>query len=477
MKNTVKSILLASAISVVGAFSAWADDIALVISNDRSLSKDTEDVAEAYQRDGFRVLLNEARSASRLTRALSSFEAQSRDADRVVIHYVGELATTENSVSLQLSNSPSRSIVERYFEMPSVELLYDLLEHRPGRSALVIASTSGRVSDALRQGAEIPNGLSVIVGPGGSMNWIIRELYLGRGESAKMIDQRNDVDVLGFRPDYALASVGNSPRVSSGDSASRQAVREMGDWRAAAQSGTVEALQSYLRAYPNGLFVGEANARINTLRPPEMVAEDALKLNRNERRSIQRALTVLGFDTRGIDGVFGAGTRNAVKRWQQSVGIKPSGYVDASQIRRLTEAAQAKAQEDKAKRDADDLAAWRASGSGSDERGVRNYLAQFPQGLFAAQAKDALSRFEANKNSAQNKAYEERETSLRLNAQTRNLAEQRLAGLGYKVGRVDGQFTAETRQAIAQFQQKEGLPSTGYLDNPTVTKLVASLFR
>jgi len=449
----------------------------LVISNDRSLSKDTEDVAEAYQRDGFRVLLNQARSASRLTQALSSFEAQSRDADRVVIHYVGELATTENSVSLQLSNSPSRSIVERYFEMPSVELLYDLLEHRPGRSALVIASTSGPVSQALRQGAEIPNGLSVIVGPGGSMNWIIRELYLGRGESAKKIDERQDTDVLGFRPDYALASVGNTPRGSSAQSTSQQAITEMGVWREMARLGTEKSLQSYLRSYPNGLFVGEANARLNALRPPEMVAEEALNLSRNERRSIQRALTVLGFDTRGIDGVFGAGSRNAVKRWQQSVGIKPSGYMDAPQIQRLTQAAQAKTQADKAKRDADDLAAWRASGSGSQEGGVRDYLAKFPEGLFAPQARDALARFEANRNSAQNKAYEDRETSLRLNAQTRNLAEQRLAGLGYKVGRVDGQFTAETRQAIAQFQKKEGLQSTGYLDNPTVTKLVASLFR
>ena len=40
---------------------------------------------------------------------------------------------------------------------------------------------------------------------------------------------------------------------------------------------------------------------------PEQV-EDALGLSRGERRNIQQDLTDLGFNTRGVDGLFGNGT-------------------------------------------------------------------------------------------------------------------------------------------------------------------------
>ena len=58
--------------------------------------------------------------------------------------------------------------------------------------------------------------------------------------------------------------------------------------------------------------------------------ELALNLNRNDRRELQAALTALGFDTRGIDGFFGPGTRDAIKGYQGAKGVEQTGFLTAS---------------------------------------------------------------------------------------------------------------------------------------------------
>ncbi|MEM6546386.1 MAG: lytic murein transglycosylase [Pseudomonadota bacterium] len=53
-------------------------------------------------------------------------------------------------------------------------------------------------------------------------------------------------------------------------------------------------------------------------------------LARDEIVEIQRRLTSLGFDTRGTDGIIGPLTRAAVRRFQESRGKVPDGYVSAT---------------------------------------------------------------------------------------------------------------------------------------------------
>jgi peptidoglycan hydrolase-like protein with peptidoglycan-binding domain len=66
-----------------------------------------------------------------------------------------------------------------------------------------------------------------------------------------------------------------------------------------------------------------------------------------------------------------------------------------------------------------------------------------------------------------------REAALNLTGQMRRLAERRLDGLGYRVGRVDGAFDANTRAAIRAYQRDRGVQATGYLDQGTVVRLLA----
>jgi lytic murein transglycosylase len=50
-------------------------------------------------------------------------------------------------------------------------------------------------------------------------------------------------------------------------------------------------------------------------------------LTRDQRVGAQQALTRMGFDTQGVDGVIGANTRAALRRWQQANGRTADGYL------------------------------------------------------------------------------------------------------------------------------------------------------
>ena len=63
---------------------------------------------------------------------------------------------------------------------------------------------------------------------------------------------------------------------------------------------------------------------------PAEEAELALNLNRNDRKELQAALTALGFDTKGVDGFFGPGTRAAIKGYQATKGAEQTGFLTAS---------------------------------------------------------------------------------------------------------------------------------------------------
>ncbi|WP_417206139.1 peptidoglycan-binding protein [Antarctobacter sp.] len=69
---------------------------------------------------------------------------------------------------------------------------------------------------------------------------------------------------------------------------------------------------------------------------PATEADEArLALDRAARREIQRRLTLLDFDTGGIDGDLGANSRAALRQWQQASGLPVSGFLNAAQHARL----------------------------------------------------------------------------------------------------------------------------------------------
>lgn len=240
---------------------------------------------------------------------------------------------------------------------------------------------------------------------------------------------------------------------------------------------------------------------------PEQI-EAALGLSRGERRRIQQDLTVLGYNTRGIDGVFGNGTRAALRSWQQRERLPRTGYLTADQVsilRQQGEAARADIQ-------AADRRYWAQTGGDGTERNLRLYLQRYPNGLFANRARAELARFNARTDeqawaravaantdaayrqylrdypngiykdiarrrigttpeSVQNEGKRV-EDALRLNSVSRLLIEQRVSDLGYRTGPRDGVFDLASRQAFRGYQRDRGLPVTGYVTADMIRRLL-----
>jgi class 3 adenylate cyclase/peptidoglycan hydrolase-like protein with peptidoglycan-binding domain len=68
-------------------------------------------------------------------------------------------------------------------------------------------------------------------------------------------------------------------------------------------------------------------------------AEGLLRLELTDRRRLQIALTSLGFDTRGSDGVFGPRSREMIANWQKAHNQRSTGFVTRAQQQTLLEEA------------------------------------------------------------------------------------------------------------------------------------------
>lgn len=54
----------------------------------------------------------------------------------------------------------------------------------------------------------------------------------------------------------------------------------------------------------------------------------AVTLNADQVRQLQQALNDNGFNAGEVDGVFGPGTRAALRRFQSKAGLQPTGRID-----------------------------------------------------------------------------------------------------------------------------------------------------
>jgi hypothetical protein len=83
----------------------------------------------------------------------------------------------------------------------------------------------------------------------------------------------------------------------------------------------------------------KAVAALAKLRDEAEQAEKTLRLDQPERQRLQVALTSLGFDTRGSDGVLGPRSREMIAGWQKKAGAPATGFVTATQRDQLLRSA------------------------------------------------------------------------------------------------------------------------------------------
>lgn len=533
-------------IALCAATPALARDVALVVSNANypklDIQTPDDDVAQLTQvlrQRGFDVQVARDVTAPEAWRKLRGFSAEVDEAERVVVvlHGIAVSGARDSWVLGWQTEGPDRFGVGGSGVAASAVL--DMLADKPGRAALIVAElTSGSAAGAgLTPGigdVAVPQGVSLLAGPADIVPGFAERALLrpGRAIGAYLSDAPEGVSVRGYLPD-AQAFL---PRAQAD-----VLFRDRDFWRTAEIIGTVDSLTAYLERFPQGQHAQEAQDRIAELREAGQQekmrkAEAALNLDRDARRAIQRDLVVLGYDTGGIDGIFGRGTRAAIGRWQRKTDLKVSGYLTGNQVVRLNKQAtkRAKALEEAAKvRRAQleqlDRAYWQRTGGGQSENGIMEYLARYPDGLYASQARQRLDEIEGQKRkraaARERAAWEEatsantkagywaylrsypkgefalaarnridrirrddanreifaaaraEEQQLAGNPFVRSLIEQRLAELQLDPGNADGRFDKQTRKALRKFQRDRELPVSGYATRATLMHLLAGLGR
>lgn len=277
-----------------------------------------------------------ARSMGPLSRSMNVNSGMSR-MDTGASGTLVAFATAPGDVALdgEGENSPFTAALLRHIETPGLDI--DVMMKRVRGD--VARSTSSR---------QQPWTNSALNG----------EFYLRPAASAGMAT----TDTSAVVANAATSAARNpEPAVSRSGQVSSDTLLQldMEAWRSAdrgGQGGKAD-YELYLSNYPNGQFADQARANIARLSSTSTTgaqlatlssastglsntnittvateqAEDAIGLRRTDWYEIQRKLKNLGFNPRGVDGSPGPGTRGAIREWQSSRSLTPTGYLDASQ--------------------------------------------------------------------------------------------------------------------------------------------------
>lgn len=523
---------------MVFAVPASASGLALFIVNERHehlrTAREAPDflrLVRRFEAAGFETDEATDLSAAALRSALMALDQRiiRERPERVVIVFAGYTLHSENSTWLMGTDATDPGLANIDAIGVRLETLLAIAGRIQGGAVVALAELGypERLGEGFQQGLPIalnvPQGVSVLRGPSGQLSDALAMVATPGTNLAEAARQSRQVRVEGFNPAYlTFLPEGHEPSTDA----------DRRDWREAEEEGTGDAYRAYLAAWPNGLFAEDARAAIARLENTPERIEEALGLTRDERRAIQRDLTILNFNPRGIDGIFGPATRAAISAWQGANSHRQSGFMDRDQIFQLAGQAarraaelEAEARERQAEEERQDRAYWRDTGAGRDEAGLRAYLERFPDGVFSSIARERLDEIEgARRQAAQARdraawdialrddtvgAYERylrdfpngafadqargrideltrptrprpnleaaraEEEAMALPRFTLLIVEQRLAALGFDPGVIDGRLDNDARRGIRRFQRAAELPVTGFLTQEIVSRLMA----
>ncbi len=511
-----------------------AADLALIISNgdydnlrdEGRISRKHASLVEAFRANGFEVIEGVNLTRLDMLGLMKRAGSISGAVDNLVIVLSGNIVNDGQQTWILPVDIAGDTMIDAAFGAPTLQTFLALAGGKPGRASVFvgISDVDPASSSGLKSGladADIPQGVLMVSGPANKIEALLRDDLIGSNRPmSDILANPSAVEVAGYvSPDNGLTGPSATPQTPTPGNWV-DFVAEQTLWAVANKSNNRDDLEEYLRRFPNGIYAQAVRARLATIAPaivgptPEE-AEAALRLNRAERRAIQTNLTLLGYDTRGVDGIFGRGSRAAIAAWQSRQRLDATGYLTGPLIERLNEQTETERAiqqvADKrywdavgaSRRQADleayldrypagiyadeareylavyeaeehtrlDNDAWSAAVAGNTANSYRAYLAKFPQGIYATVAKqriEALDPDEANDVSAAQAG----EARLNLNVSTRLLIENRLKSAGFNPGRVDGVFDSDTRRAIKKFQKNRGLNRTGYIDAATVRALL-----
>lgn len=550
----MRHLFFATAITLASTAPVWADGAALMIGNedyaglnDLRRGDEVTGPASAFERQGFEVFSISDAEGRDLVEALSAFEAAASDADRLLVVLAGRFAHSATDTYFLPTDARPGALTDVAATAIPLSQILAILAETPGQAILALANSDvdGNFGPLLQIGIgdlDLPQGITLLTGAPRPLAQSVQRLARP-GENLANLRNSRSVQIGGFVMDGQVfvadlrepAVAAQAPTPTTTDRSA-----DLLAWRLADRIDTIEAYEGYVDSFPDGQFTAMATGRIEAMTDtPEARAErteQALELNRDQRREIQRDLTLLNFNTRGIDGIFGRGTRAAISSWQTANSTDVTGFLSTDQITRLDAQAERRAAELEAEAErrredrlAQDLAFWEETGARDDEPGLRAYLTRFPDGDFAEVARTRLETIERRKRAETNtrdrqlwdeariqdteQSYRDylaiapqgafrqeaedriaeltrasqqtgrqrqaiqEENALNLTPNTRRAIESRLDRLGLKPGKVDGTFDDDTRRAIRRYQSARNLDETGYLNEAFVVQILADSVR
>ncbi len=499
-------------------------------------------VVNRFEQGGMRVIAARGADTEEMRAALTEFGQLAASAETLFVGLSGKFVHTATETYYLPSDGQTGPLATLTDNALPLSTVFAWLAAKPGKAVLVLAtgSSQNEYSAFVKSGLgelDIPQGVTVLTGPPKATTALV-ENHLskpGRPFVGAAIQNRS-VAVQGYAPRTMVFLSGRAAPPVTAD----KRLSDIRDWRAARDLNTAEAYREYLDKHPEGEFAAMATSRIQALTDtPEARAEraeQALDLSREARRDIQRDLSLLGFNTRGIDGIFGRGTRRAIGEWQSAERFEQTGYVTREQISLLNEQAERRSAELEAEAErrrreqlAEDLAYWDETGAIGDETGLRAYLRRYPDGEYAEIANERLAAIEDRKrtradrrdrqlwdrvtqensaeayriylerapngafreeaqarlteleqaaaNAQENARFARAEAAMNLSPRTKQVVESRLKALGLRPGAVDGVFDNDTRRAIRRYQSARNMQETGYLSEAVVVQLMADTVR
>lgn len=487
-------------LTLIGALSCcaipvFADDAALLMGVERYAEfrrvSDATDMLgsdRAFRDAGYQVSTLGNGSAEEMNRLLERFADEATTADRLVVGLAGRFVTdgSRNWFLAADADTPSPFGLD---DAISIETLLQVMAQTPGQSVLVLGydtDATASIGPYLREGIgslDVPQGVTVIYGAPDVADSAVLDMLTepGRDVMAFVRDNRR-LRTQGYQPQSLILQP--APAADRPLPVAPVIEPSLRAWNNAQDADTADSYREFLFDYPASPYAAEARRRLDRIETDPVrqaeLAESALNLTRNERRAIQRNLTLLDFDTRGVDGIFGPGTRAAIRNWQQINGFAQSSFLTTEQINRIDaqarrRSAELAAEEERAREESLrlDRDYWEETGARGSDAGYRAYLDRYPEGIFADEARQRLGADRESANIAEARATEE---ALNINPVLRRLIESRLAQLGFNPGQIDGQFDRDTRSAISRYQTRGDLAATGYIDQPTLARLLADTF-
>jgi peptidoglycan hydrolase-like protein with peptidoglycan-binding domain len=543
---------LLGTVAVMGLLSqsALAENVAMVVGSNvyRNFANvehggqvltTTQTLAET----GYRVIPVRDATMAGLQNAVAELEKSLPDADRVVVILSGAFLHNDTVTWFAPTDLRSPSLAAVGFEGLSVQAILGYLAQKPGGAVLFLGSDGVRgTGELIAKGIghlKAPQGVLVVQGSPSGITDAINNQFLVKGRSLADAVQlsKDTIKAHGYLSE--LSTLNPTDEVVRGLSEEElKILAEAAYWRAVLDLSTIGGFNAYLQHYPDGEFVEGANARIQAIKDaqpkytPAEQTEIDLNLTRNDRSRVQEQLSFLGYNTRGIDGLFGPATRGALTRWQSQNGQEATGFLTAQHLQQLRVQAEKRAKKlaieasrTQVAHDAADAEFWRVTGANGGEADYLAYLKKYPDGLYAAAARKRLQAFQVQKRNqarasetakwdaavkaktkkgyltyleaypngafaevargrvseiekqqaqkARIQAARAEEEKLPLNPSLRLLLEQQLKKLKLAPGEVDGKFNKATRKALRRYQRSRGLEVSGFLTRPTVVQLMA----